>query len=464
MDEPIKKLLLVEDDALIAMSHKMQLEKIGYVVDHVLTGEAAIMAVRNANSRPDLILMDIDLGKGIDGTQAAEQILTEIDTPVVFLSSYTDPEIVEKTEKITFHGYVVKNSGLTVLDASIKMAFKLFEARVREQRHKADLLHSREQERQFKVIFENALNPILIADDAGNYLKANEAAASMFHCPVEQMIGMNVGDLQTVASPQARDRYQEYLKRGYDVGEFEFVRPDGSQVTAQYHAIKVRDNFNVSILSDITERKRAEHEIQRQLADKETLFKEVHHRIKNNMAQIESLLSIQAASAESADVKSALETAMSRVCSIRVLYEKLLVGTGHEEVSVKDYLESLIESHKAVYNDHENISIETSIDDFAVSTKKAIPIGIIVNELLTNVFKYAFGGRAEGHVRIGLDKDGKQVTLTVQDNGVGFDLRVTANKSTGFGLTLTKMLAEQLDGTFITEHDNGTKSVVAFEV
>ena len=110
------------------MAKKQQLAKLGYTVDHVLTGEAAVSYALDADSRPDLILMDIDLGKGIDGTEAARQILNETDIPVIFLSSHTEPEVVEKTEKITSYGYVVKNSVITVLDASIKMAFKLFEA------------------------------------------------------------------------------------------------------------------------------------------------------------------------------------------------------------------------------------------------------------------------------------------------------------------------------------------------
>lgn len=220
----------------------------------------------------------------------------------------------------------------------------------------------------------------------------------------------------------------------------------------------------VGAAHDITDRKQAEEEIQHQLTEKETLLREVNHRIKNNTAQIESLLSIQADSGENTEVKSALNTAMSRVQTTHILYEKLLVAKDHEEVSIKDYLESLIESLVEVYNDNAGVTVEKNIVDFSLSSKKVVPVGIILNELLTNVFKYAFGDRAEGHVLIELGKNEEQVTLTVQDNGVGFDSRVAVNKSTGFGLTLTQMLAEQLDGTFTMESDNGTKSVVTFEV
>jgi len=123
-----KKLLLVEDELLIATVEMKALEKAGFSVVTASSGEEAIAAVRNADDI-DLILMDINLGTGIDGVEAATIILKERDIPLVFLSSHTEPEVVDKTESITSYGYVVKNSGITVLTASIKMAFKLYDAK-----------------------------------------------------------------------------------------------------------------------------------------------------------------------------------------------------------------------------------------------------------------------------------------------------------------------------------------------
>lgn len=139
-----KKILLVEDDYLIAASGKLRLEQYGYDVIVAGSGEEAVEMFRELPGI-DLILMDINLGRGIDGTQAAEMILGEREIPVVFLSSHTDPEIVEKTEKITSYGYVVKNSGITVLDASIKMAFKLFNEKIRVRDKQLDLEAANEE-------------------------------------------------------------------------------------------------------------------------------------------------------------------------------------------------------------------------------------------------------------------------------------------------------------------------------
>ncbi len=122
-----RTILLVEDDAITSMTEKLALEKFGYNVITVNSGLDAIDAF-NENNNIDLVLMDIELGEGLSGPESAKILLQERDIPIIFLSNHTEPEIVETTEIITSYGYVVKNSGITVLDASIKIAFKLFEA------------------------------------------------------------------------------------------------------------------------------------------------------------------------------------------------------------------------------------------------------------------------------------------------------------------------------------------------
>jgi DNA-binding response OmpR family regulator len=120
-----KILLLVEDEPIQALTAIHSLSKYGYKVLQAETGVEAIKLIRT-NPEIELVLMDIDLGEGMDGTDAAKEILANRDIPLIFLSSHTDKETVEKTERITSYGYVVKNSSSTVLDASIKMAFRLF--------------------------------------------------------------------------------------------------------------------------------------------------------------------------------------------------------------------------------------------------------------------------------------------------------------------------------------------------
>lgn len=166
-----KKILLVEDEPINARVSKRTLEKYGYEVIHSKTGEKAVEIV-NSSPGIDLILMDIDLGDGIDGTETAEIILKEHDIPLVFLSSHTEPEIVNKTEKITSYGYIVKNTGETVLIASMKMAFRLFEARKNEEEKERWLSEKNEElaamNREFEAANEQLIRTIAQLDQSEN--------------------------------------------------------------------------------------------------------------------------------------------------------------------------------------------------------------------------------------------------------------------------------------------------------
>jgi CheY-like chemotaxis protein len=193
MDERhTKQILLVEDEALIAMTKKLALEKYGYSVLTVGTGERAV-EILGRSPGIDLILMDIDLGKGMDGTRAAELILQEHDLPVVFLSSHTEPEVVEKTEKITSYGYVVKSSTITVLDASIKMAFKLFDANRRlteELKERKRIEHNLSHAQMSWESTFNSMNDIVSMISVDHrFMAINQAGVQSLNMAKEKIIG-----------------------------------------------------------------------------------------------------------------------------------------------------------------------------------------------------------------------------------------------------------------------------------
>src|SRR6056297_2153210 len=172
-----KKILLVEDEAILALSEAKMLEKNGYEVTTAYSGEKAIKAVAS-NSDIDLILMDIDLGRGMDGTEAAQEILKKHDLPIAFLSSHTEPEIVEKTEGITSYGYIVKNSGETVIIAAIKMAFRLFEAKMKEKEHKEALLHSHNL---MSYIIEHNQSAVAVHDKNLKYIYVSQQYLNQYN-------------------------------------------------------------------------------------------------------------------------------------------------------------------------------------------------------------------------------------------------------------------------------------------
>ncbi len=199
-----KTILLVEDEPIIALGEKMSLEAHGYRVMLAHTGEKAVALAHEA--APDLVLMDIDLGRGMDGTEAAELILRERAVPLVFLSSHTEPDVVAKTDGITSYGYIVKNSGETVLFASIRMAFRLFEAEMKEKASKEALAHSHQL---LQYIIEHDGSAVAVYDTKMRYVYVSQSYVRDFHLKDQQIIGKTVEEV----FPQVPEKWREIHRR-----------------------------------------------------------------------------------------------------------------------------------------------------------------------------------------------------------------------------------------------------------
>ncbi len=147
-----------------------------------------------------------------------------------------------------------------------------------------------------------------------------------------------------------------------------------------------------------------------------------------------------------------------------VLYDKLLSTEDYRDIPVKNYLDDLIASIERLFPDYGTITLHKEIDAFNLDTKRLFPLGLIVNELITNCIKYGFRGKASGTIDIVLAQRAQEILLTVRDDGNGFPENFDMKASTGFGLVLVKMLTQQLRGTFTIGNDHGAKSVVTFEL
>ena len=819
----MKVLLLVEDEFLIAMGKQQELEEYGYKVIHTNTGEKAVK-LSEENSEIDLILMDIDLGCGMDGTEAAELILKEIDIPILFMSSHTEKQIVEKTEGITAYGYVVKSSNITVLDASIKMAFKLFNANKRTEKHRQQLnitlnsigdaviatdtggavsnmnpvaekltgwvlndaggrpltevfniINSETREsvdNPVEKVLENgqiiglANHTILIAKDKREFQIADSAAPIIdsngvitgvvlvfrdvteeyrikqefyksekryrllfestiegiclhelvyddLHKPVdyrildannkyEEILNLDrndvIGKLATeiygsddapyldiyagVAESGDSDQFQvffEPMKKHFIISVFspekgqfatifediterknaedeiyalsrfpgenpnpvlrisaqgkiiyandasrclvetwgysreqilperigtivksvvesgvnqeletecrekqlslfiaavkgaDYVNIYASDITGKnkekkaaaqreldlYNALDsapfpimihsedgrvkminkvwteltgyshedipttavwsqkaagagstaseaekgklhkfeniVKENEYIvrtlggneliwdlssaplgffagekcaviSMAQDVTLRKKLEDNIKEQLLEKEIILKETHHRIKNNIIAIENLLSYQADATDNAETEENLKTAIGRIKGMSMLYERLLLTGEYQTASVKNYLDNLIDEIAALLFWNFNLVIEKNLDDILLEPKKLFSIGLIVNELFTNILKHAFKNRDSGIIEVVLKENNGETVLTIQDDGNGLPEGFDIDKENAFGLKLVKMLTGQLDGTFCIENHNGTRSTIKFRI
>ena len=196
----------------------------------------------------------------------------------------------------------------------------------------------------------------------------------------------------------------------------------------------------------------------------ELLLKEIHHRVKNNLELVKSLISLQSEQIVDTATKDAMIASQNRVQSMGIIHQKLYQGKNLGNVEMKDYFLNLVEGILDTFNLENKIKIECAMEHLELDIDTAIPIGLIVNELLTNALKYAFPENKSGHIFISLSKTSPEtLTLQVADNGVG-KTKGLAPKGTGFGLQLIKLLTQQLNGEMTEDTANGTSILFHFKL
>lgn len=594
-----KTILLVEDEVLIALSEKSVLESFGYRVVTANSGEKAV-EFASGLTEISLVLMDIDLGRGLSGPEAALAILQKRTLPIVFLTSHYESDMVEKVRGITRYGYVIKNSGNFVLSSSIEMAYELFDAHARleaesearaaseKPSHESHTNHSRladcledvfaavDEDLRFTFwnkaaerlyglragqvlgntvlelfggtklarlaerhsrqclesgepvlymseiessgelrIFENRLFPseegiTMIGRDVTKDVRSLEAlrkseelhrtilevspdnitltdseGAILAHSPAaHRMFGYDAGEYRSrnileFLIPEDRTRATASLKNMLEressgVESFRGLRKNGSvfDIGINGEGIRASDGTiegMLFIVRDITEQKRIEMDLmekeaknQALLAEKELLLKEVHHRIKNNMATVGSLLSFQAGFSADPAAAQVLENARVRLSSMMALYDRLYSSPTYGQVSLKDYMGDLLQRIASVFLASERVELRTDIEYIALDERRAATLGIIANELITNSMKHAFPSGAKGVIRICARLREGALTFEVSDDGCGLPESPGGAAAEGFGLFLVENLAKQLDGTITVEREKGTKFSLVF--
>lgn len=198
--------------------------------------------------------------------------------------------------------------------------------------------------------------------------------------------------------------------------------------------------------------------IETSLKEKETLLREIHHRVKNNLQIISGLLTLQSRQIENPEAQEAVREGRNRVKSMALIHQKLYQQDNLTGVKMREYLYDLVSSIQQTFKDNQT-TIKASIecDDLNLDVDTAIPLGLIINELITNCYKYAFTGRNNGSIMIRLEeKEAKKLVLEVRDNGAGLPRDFDINGTRSFGMKLIQSLAAKLEATIDTYSENGT--------
>lgn len=217
---------------------------------------------------------------------------------------------------------------------------------------------------------------------------------------------------------------------------------------------------------EIVERIQAEDKIREALTEKEILLKEVHHRVKNNLQVITSLLNLQAAEISDVDTIEVLMESQNRVRSMALIHEKLYQSDDLARIDFAGYLESLVSSLSQTYRiDSDKINIKVNAANIGLNIDTAIPCGLIVNELVSNSLKYAFPSGKSGAIEVSCKQSkNNHCILIVSDNGIGLPIRFDIDKSSSLGLKLVTGLVKQIGGSFVVNRKNGTQFKIEFIV
>ncbi len=331
-----------------------------------------------------------------------------------------------------------------------------------------------ESNRMLNSIMDSSPDVMVFALDTNyNYLAFNTMHKHVIKSIWGKDISIGTNLLDVIGNHEDGVRAKDNFDRALRGESFVVVEEYGDEKLSRqswldyWSPIKSLDGSIIGLtcfLMNNTKQKEAQDMIESLLAEKEIILKEVHHRIKNNMNTICSLLSLQAGTVNNSSAVLALQDAGNRIQSMALLYDKLYRSADYSEMSVNIYLSSLVDEVVANFPNSQMVELKKRVQDFNLDVKRLQPLGIIINELITNIMKYAFIGKDSGSISVSAIRSDDHITVSVEDDGVGMPESLSFENSTGFGLQLVDALTQQLNGTICIERGNGTKVVLEFDI
>lgn len=312
-----------------------------------------------------------------------------------------------------------------------------------------------------KILFKNMVNGVLVFDDNEKLMEVNSAAS---------IIGISHDDVGK-SMDEVLGRFEE-LKSLYKARESEFEVFLGEQANKwiQTQITPIYDDKNIFqghllIIQDINKRKKLEEEVKKSLEEKDLMMKEIHHRVKNNFMIIQSLLQLQSRHIEDEDVLEIFRESQSRIKSMAFIHQRLYQHDNLKKINFGDYPQTLASDiFKSYVSNPDQIKLDIDTKDVTLDIDTAIPLGLILNELISNSLKYAFPKDRKGHIMIKSYLKDSMYSLIVSDDGIGFPEVLDYTKSDSLGLKLIYSLSKQIDAEVKLDTTNGTRFEITFDV
>lgn len=337
-----------------------------------------------------------------------------------------------------------------------------------------------ESETKFRTVLQNSRDVIYQMDfESGDYEYMSPAVKNMLGYSPDQILGRGPEFILDRIHPEDLKRLDREIKEMKGKGvedqfasetEFRIKTIEGEYIWVNNQRSLVKDsNGNpiaiVGTVRDISDRKKHEVETQKSLEEKQTLLEEIHHRVKNNLAVVSSLLELQKNEAGD-EIKPILQDTQSRIHSIAMIHEKLYQTETLSNIDIKEYIDDFTDMvTNSFVSDQKDITVTQEVQSFSLDITKAVPIGLILNELLNNAYKHGFSNVKEGELRITLSKENGTGTLRVADDGQSLPDDFSLDDQQSMGMTLIQTLTEQLEGEFeILPGDTWTTFQVKFSL
>lgn len=337
-----------------------------------------------------------------------------------------------------------------------------------------DISERKRMEQRLRLVVDSAPNAMVMIDQAGLIEMVNAQAERVFGYAREELLSQPVEILVPsqfrpyhpgLRSSFFADPHSRPMGKGRDLYA---RRKDGSEFPVEIGLNPLVTDEGTKVLSaivDISDRKLKEQKIEAALEEKNILLGEIHHRVKNNLQIVHSLLDLQSTRIDDPNVLEMLRDSQNRIRSMALIHQSLYQSNDFARVNFGAVLESLVPTLVESYRiDSDNIKIEINTSDVLIPLNFAIPCGLAINELITNAFKHAFPEQRSGSIAVSFSRDNGHVILSVMDDGVGFPDDFDLDNSNTLGLQLVSLLADQLNARLEIRRKDPTKFTLRFSV
>ncbi len=332
------------------------------------------------------------------------------------------------------------------------------------------------QDEMNSAILNSIGEAVIIVDPSGRIIRnCNSVTEDLFGYSKSELIGQKTSILHV-----SREHYEKFGEESEEVlnrgevykGEFQMKRKDGSTIDT-YHTVSSLNKEQgweegvVSVIRDITDQKETEKQLQSHVKERAILLAEVHHRVKNNLAVIAGLLYIQIEASVNEAVVESLKTSYCRLQSIAQVHEQLYKDAELDaNISLISYLHQMAENvDEIIILPGKTITVDIQCQDFTIPLMQAVPLGLLLSELLVNAYKHAFEGRERGQIQISCDVKKDHLNIEVSDDGIGLPKGFSLD-SGSIGMEIVQTLKEQLDGHLLysSHAGEGTTFTISFNI